>query len=134
MQSSFRNSCKFFDWYDPEFLTQANIVILGLLKKTNKQEEQPKCKWLLKLILGISLICNVILFFYLMCRWIFFNAIVISLVWCSLFNRSRVLILWISLIWCSINVCFCYFCWSIQLHVMGTMIPWNNNMKATNVT
>ena len=72
MQSSFQNSCKFFDWYDPEFLTQANIVILGLLKKTNKQEEQLKCKWILKLILGISLICNVILFFYLVCHWIFF--------------------------------------------------------------
>ena len=63
MQSLFRNSCKFFDWYDPEFSTQVNIVILGLLKKTNKQEEQLKCKWILKLILGISLICNVILFF-----------------------------------------------------------------------
>ena len=133
MQSSFRNSCKFFDWYDPEFPTQLNIVTLGLLKKTNKQEEQLKCKWILKLILGISLICNVILFFYLVCPWIFFNAIVISLVWCSLFNRSRVLISWISLVWCSINVCFCYFCWSIQLHVMGTLIPWNNNMKATNI-
>ncbi|TMW92924.1 hypothetical protein EJD97_012399 [Solanum chilense] len=66
--SSFQNSCKFFNWYDPKFPTQDNIVILGLLKKTNKQEEQLKCKWILKLILGISLICNVILFFYLVCR------------------------------------------------------------------
>ena len=79
MQSSFRNSSKFFDWYDPEFPTQANIVILGLLKKTNKQEEQLKCKWILKLILGISLICNVILFFYLVCRWFFLMQLL--LVW-----------------------------------------------------
>ncbi|TMW86202.1 hypothetical protein EJD97_021786 [Solanum chilense] len=62
--SSFRKSCKFFDWYDPEFQTQTNIMILDLLKKTYKQEEQLKCRWMLKLILSISLICNVILFFY----------------------------------------------------------------------
>ncbi|KAG5599119.1 hypothetical protein H5410_030489, partial [Solanum commersonii] len=56
--SSFRNPCKFFDWYDPEFSSQVNTVILGLLKKTNKQEKQLKCRRMLKLILGISLICN----------------------------------------------------------------------------
>uniref|UniRef100_M1DR06 Uncharacterized protein n=1 Tax=Solanum tuberosum TaxID=4113 RepID=M1DR06_SOLTU len=37
--SSFRNPCQFYDWYDPEFPSQANTVILGLLKKTNKQEK-----------------------------------------------------------------------------------------------
>ncbi|KAG5614300.1 hypothetical protein H5410_014124 [Solanum commersonii] len=66
--SSFQNPCKFFDWYDLEFPSQANTVILGLLKKTNKQEKQLKYRRMLKLILGISLICNVILFFYLVCR------------------------------------------------------------------
>ena len=27
MHSSFSNSCKFFDYYDPEVPTQANIVV-----------------------------------------------------------------------------------------------------------
>ncbi|KAG5591277.1 hypothetical protein H5410_041791 [Solanum commersonii] len=58
----------FFDWYDLEFPSQANTVILGLLKKSKKQQKQLNCRWMLKLILGISLICNVILFFYLVCR------------------------------------------------------------------
>ncbi|KAG5612116.1 hypothetical protein H5410_023397 [Solanum commersonii] len=51
-----------------EFSSEANTVIFGLLKKTNKQEKQLNCRWMLKLILGISLICNMILFFYLVCR------------------------------------------------------------------
>ncbi|KAG5607603.1 hypothetical protein H5410_029095 [Solanum commersonii] len=42
----FRNPCKFFDWNDLKFPSQTNIVILGLLKKINKQEKQLKCRWM----------------------------------------------------------------------------------------
>ncbi|KAM3328507.1 hypothetical protein P3S68_033199 [Capsicum galapagoense] len=41
----------FFDWHDPEFPRQVNVVILGLLKKTNKQQKELKGKIMLKLIL-----------------------------------------------------------------------------------
>ncbi|XP_060190922.1 uncharacterized protein LOC132620262 [Lycium barbarum] len=58
-----RSSCKFFDWYEPPFLEQANGVIWGLLKKKNKYEQELKWSKTLKICLCISVLCN--LMFYL---------------------------------------------------------------------
>ncbi|OIT03409.1 hypothetical protein A4A49_52952 [Nicotiana attenuata] len=47
------NSCRFFQWYEPPFPEQANIVISGLLKKTNKLSERER---MLKFLAKVSTI------------------------------------------------------------------------------